>query len=70
MIYNNWMIIFNTGLDSRARLVDHPFTYNIPCIDQWLGKYCILQRNRAKWGVGKLVWIVPKTNSSRVYGEW
>ena len=32
-------------------------------IDQWLGKYyCILQRIRAKWGVGEEVWFVPNTD--------
>ena len=53
------MIIYNKVLDNRARLVDHPSTYKIPCIDQWLGKYCTLGRNRAKQGVGKQVWFVP-----------
>ena len=28
------------------------------CIDHWLGKYCILERNRTKRDVGKRVWFV------------
>ena len=30
-------------------------------IDQWLWKYCILRKIRAKQGVGEQVWFVPNT---------
>ena len=31
------------------------------CIDQWLGKYCILRKIWAKQGVGEQVWFVSNT---------
>ena len=36
------------------------------CIDQWLGKCCILGKIWAKRGVGKKVWFVPNA----VWGSW